>query len=95
MAVLRWSPRARRELNAALAYIAEDNIEQAATVYQRIDQATAHLRQHPAIGRQGRIPGTRELVIPRTSFIAIYTVQQGIVRIVSLHHASQQWPTTI
>ena len=95
MPVLRWSSRARRELNAALAHIAQEDAERAAAVYARIDQATAHLRNHPAMGRPGRIPGTRELVIPRTPFVAIYIVERGVVRIISLHHTAQEWPTEL
>ena len=95
MPTLRWSSRARRELNAALARLAEDDVERAAAMYARIDQVTAHLRRHPAMGRPGRIPGTRELVISRTPYIAIYVVESGVVRIVALHHAAQEWPTEL
>src|SRR5439155_1754483 len=68
MPVLRWSSRARRELNAVLAHIVQEDAERAAAVYARVDQATAHLSNHPAMGRPGRIPGTRELVNPRAPF---------------------------
>jgi toxin ParE1/3/4 len=44
------------------------------------------------MGRPGRIPGTRELVIPRTPFVAIYMIEQGVVRAISLHHTAQKWP---
>lgn len=95
MPELRWSSRARRELNAALAYIAKDDADRAAVVLARIEQATGHLRKHPALGRPGRIPGTRELVIGRTPFVAIYVVERGVVRIVILHHAAREWPTEL
>jgi len=92
---LRWSSRARRELNAALAYIVDDDLERAAEVLKRIDQATEHLRDHPAIGRPGRIPGTRELVIPRTPYIAISAVERRVVRILAFHHTARDWPTEL
>lgn len=95
MPVLRWSPRARREFDAALARIAEDDAERAAAMYARIDQATAHLRNHPAMGRPGRIPGTRELAISRTPLVAIYIVERGVVRIKTLHHGAQKWPAEL
>ncbi|WP_454284858.1 type II toxin-antitoxin system RelE/ParE family toxin [Rhizobium leguminosarum] len=52
----------------------------------RIDQ--------PEIGRPGRIDGTRELVISRTSFIVIYRVHQNIkqAEILRLVHGAQKWP---
>jgi toxin ParE1/3/4 len=92
---LRWSPRARRELNAALARAANESAESAATLYARIDEATSHLRHVPAMGRPGRIPGTRELVIAHTRLIAVYTVERGTVRIVTLHHTARDWPTEL
>lgn len=95
MPALRWSPRARRELNAALARAADDNVERAAALYERIDEATAHLRDFPGMGRPGRIPRTRELVIARTPFVAIYIVERGVVRIVALHHTARAWPTEL
>ncbi len=95
MPALRWSPRARREFNAALARSVEDDVERAAALYERIDQATAHLCNHPAMGRPGRIPGTRELVIAHTPFVAIYIVERGVVRIMALHHGAQKWPTEL
>ena len=69
--------------------------ERAAALYARIDQATAHLRNHPAMGRPGRVPGTRELVTPRTPFVATYIVERGVVRNISLHHTAQEWPTKL
>jgi len=96
MPVLRWSPRARREFDAARARIVEDDAERAAAMYARIDQATAHLRNHPAMGRPGRIPGTRELAISRTPFVAICVVERGVVRIETLHHhGAQEWPAEL
>jgi toxin ParE1/3/4 len=75
--------------------MAQEDAGRAAALYARMDQATAHLRNHPAMGRPGRIPGTRELVIPRTLFVAIYVVERGVVRIISLHHTAQEWPTQL
>jgi plasmid stabilization system protein ParE len=39
-----------------------------------IDAAVAGLGAFPEIGRMGRVLGTRELVIPRTPYVAIYRI---------------------
>ncbi len=36
--------------------------------------------------------GTRELVIPRTSYIVVYRVRGQWVEILALQHGAQQWP---
>jgi len=64
-------------------------------VLSRIDQAIDRLRDHPALGRPGRVPGTRELVLPRTPYVAIYTVERRAVRILAFHHTAREWPTDL
>ncbi|MGZ2504988.1 plasmid stabilization system protein ParE [Rhizobium beringeri] len=52
------------------------------------------LIDQPEIDRPGRIDGTRELIISRTSFIVIYRVGQKIkqVEILRLVRGAQKWP---
>ena len=46
----------------------------------------------PEMGRAGRIPGTRELVIPRLPYILVYRLTTSTVDILTILHASQRWP---
>jgi addiction module RelE/StbE family toxin len=46
----------------------------------------------PDSGRPGRIDGTRELVIPRTPYVAAYLVDADTVRILRVLHGAQMWP---
>ncbi|MGB6687706.1 MAG: type II toxin-antitoxin system RelE/ParE family toxin [Terracidiphilus sp.] len=50
------------------------------------------LKNFPLSGRAGRVRGTRELVIPGTSYIAAYVVQENEVRIAAVLHGRQSWP---
>ena len=61
----------------------------------RLRDAIAHLAEFPSLGRVGRIAGTRELVIGGTSYIAVYRVRAGKLRILAILHTSQRWPEAL
>lgn len=88
-----WLARAQRHLTELVAYIAEDNPTAAVSVKERIEQATTYLATNPAMGRQGRIDGTRELVISRLPYIIPYRVRYGRVEILDVIHAARRWPS--
>ena len=46
----------------------------------RVVDAVEMLRDHPHLGRMGRIAGTRELVIPETPYIVPYRVADDDVQ---------------
>jgi addiction module RelE/StbE family toxin len=77
------------------AYIARDNPTAAGQTVDTIRDAVAHLAVHPAMGRVGRINGTRELVIAGTAYIVAYRVRKGSVRILAVLHSSQRWPSKL
>src|SRR6478672_10351978 len=62
-----WSPEAVEDLVSLRAYIAEDSpVTAQRTVRLIIGSIEQLLPDNPRMGRAGRVPGTRELVIPRT-----------------------------
>jgi toxin ParE1/3/4 len=62
-----WSPEAIQDLISLRAYIAEENPAGARRIVLRILHDVEHLLpDNPQMGRPGRVPGTRELVVPRT-----------------------------
>jgi toxin ParE1/3/4 len=70
---IAWSPEAIEDLASLRAYIAEDNPAAARRVVLDIIQNVEQLLpDNPQIGRAGRVPGTRELVVPRTPYIVPY-----------------------
>ena len=78
-----------------MRFIARDSPHNARLVRDRVEKAIEQIRMHPESGRPGRIDGTRELVIPHTSYIAVYRVNQGVLEIATLIHESRQWPTDL
>jgi len=67
----------------------------AISVDERIEEQTEMLIRFPECGRQGRIEGTRELVISRTPYIVSYRVLDNAVRILRVLHGAQLWPDDI
>lgn len=84
-----WLAKARIAREQAIDYIADDNYLAAFSQMDEIAKQTSLLREQPNMGRTGRIKGTRELVIQRTPFIAIYRVQGDVVQIVDFLHGAQ------
>jgi toxin ParE1/3/4 len=92
---LVWSKRAIRHLVALRARIAQDRPQAAAEVAARILASVDQLRQFPTIGRAGRVPGTRELVVAGTPYLIPYRVQAGQVELIAVFHGRQRWPDSL
>jgi toxin ParE1/3/4 len=89
---ITWHRRTRHDLQAIREYIAEINPGAARQVAQRILQAVGLLAEQPSLGRPGRVPETRELVITGTPYIAAYRVVDDTMVILRVLHGARQWP---
>ena len=89
---IRWSPTAVSDLKSIRDHISKDNPTAARKVAARIKEAVNRLINFPLSGRAGRVPGTRELVIPGTSYIAAYIVHADKIEIAAVLHGKQDWP---
>lgn len=87
-----WSRRAIRHLVALREYIAKDSDQKAALVASRILVAVDLLQSQPEMGRPGRLPGTRELLIPETPFIIPYRIRRERLELLAVFHGGQRWP---
>jgi toxin ParE1/3/4 len=91
--IVSWSPAAVADLAQLRAYIAEDDPAAA----QRIAHHIVHnvetlLPTNPQVGRPGRVPGTRELMIPKTPFIVPYRIVDGAMEVLRVYHGARRWP---
>jgi toxin ParE1/3/4 len=89
---VRWLKIALANLDAEAEYIAEDNPAAAGRVVEKILRAVDLLKKNPAIGRAGRVAGTRELVVAETPYIIPYRVRGESVEILRVLHAARKWP---
>jgi toxin ParE1/3/4 len=92
--IVVWLPQAIKSRDAQLDYIAQANISAAIEQGDRIEHTTKLFATNPEIGRAGRKQGTREFVIPSTSFILVYRIRSKAERleILRILHGAEQWP---
>ncbi|MGD0268442.1 MAG: type II toxin-antitoxin system RelE/ParE family toxin [Candidatus Sulfotelmatobacter sp.] len=89
---IRWLKTALKNFAEEISYIASDDPAAASLVARRIADTVALLATQPAIGRPGRIPGTRELLVPKTRYLVPYRVRRGVVEILRVFHTSRRPP---
>ena len=90
---IEWAEQAARQLDQAHDYIVLSNSEEIADrIATQIAATIQQLATFPMSGRSGRVPGTRELVISNTPFIAAYAIDHDRIVILAIYHGAQQWP---
>lgn len=89
---LRWLRRALRNLDDEATYIAAEDAAAARAVVKRVLDAVARLQAQPGLGRPGRVPGTRELLVARTRYIVPYRVRGESIEILRVFHTSRRLP---
>jgi addiction module RelE/StbE family toxin len=87
-----FSPQARDDLRDIVADVADENPDAARRLLKRIRSRIEELRDSAHIGRPGRVPGTRELVIPGTPYLAPYQVSGDALQILRVYHGARRWP---
>ena len=89
---LIWTARAVEDLAEIRAFISRDSPGAASKIAARISHAVARLAEHPSLGRLGREPGTRELVISRTRYIVPYRIEESSIVLLAVVHGARRWP---
>lgn len=89
---VRWLRKALANLDEEAEYIAKDNPAAAGRLVLRILAEAELLRDNPPMGRAGRVPGTRELVVAGTPYIVPYRVRDELVEILRVLHGARKWP---
>ncbi len=91
MPELEWTPAARTDLLAIVDYISDDSPDAAQRLKNDIEAKAAKLTTFPKMYREGRVPGTREMVA-WANYIVVYSEDALFVRVLRVLHAAQQWP---
>ena len=89
MTRLVFTEPAERDLDSIIEYIAHDNPHAAEQVYRAIVEAAERLTGFPAMGRAGRVPGTREFPVSSLPYVIVYQASADVVTIVAVFHTSR------
>ncbi|MER8419619.1 type II toxin-antitoxin system RelE/ParE family toxin [Mesorhizobium sp. M0166] len=92
---LVWARFALFDREDIFTHIEAENPRAAVQIDHHIVLTARRLIDFPESGRPGRVAGTRELVVPRTPYIAACVVTAGTVRILRVLHGAQMWPDEI
>ena len=86
-----WSSEALNDFDSQINFIALRSLQNATLVADRIEAAVAAL-QRGLTGRFGRVTGTYEKFVSKTSLIIAYKLgSDGGVNIVRIIHSAQDW----
>lgn len=89
---VEWLPDAERSLATQMRWVAERDPWAAIDMGDAVHAAVGRLPDHPAMGRPGRVPGTRELVVVGTPYVVVYCLEAAAVVILRILHTAQRWP---
>lgn len=89
---VKWLARALLDLDEEASYIASDDVVATRLLVERVLMAVAVLSAQPALGRPGRVAGTRELVVLKTRYIVPYRVRGDAVEVLRVFHPSRRRP---
>lgn len=91
---LIWSFAAQDDLLALSRYLMNENPDAARRVTDKIRHATALLITAPAMGRPGKVSGTREWVIQGYPYVVVYRLAPLQITILRVLHSAQDWPVS-
>ena len=90
---LRFSDTAEKDLDKIYYDRIEGNPKNAQRMVDNLLTAAYQLENFPLMGREGRVSNTRELSVPRTPFILVYTLpDQYHIDLETIIHERQKYP---
>ena len=89
---IKLTKLATQDLQSTKDYISQDKPKAALAVMKRVVEAIENIVTFPSMGRPGRVPHTKELVVSGPPLIIIYQVRQDILYIVRIIHTARKWP---
>ena len=89
-----WLDRAQADLDEIFDYLLDHDPSAALRMRSVIRDRVGRLADYPGLGRPGRIPGTRDLVIGGTPYLVAYIVDHRIEAVIILRvlHGARLWP---
>jgi addiction module RelE/StbE family toxin len=86
-----WSKAAKQDRYDIALYISQESVDAACNMLDRFDQAARQLEKFPLLAPEGRVKGTRELVVHK-HYILVYEIINEAVIILAVLHTAKQYP---
>lgn len=86
-----WLDEAISDLIDIVTFIAAHNPGAARCLKTRLEGAPLPLTEHPYLYPNGRVPGTREVVV-HPNYVLVYRVTAERIEIVSVLRAREEYP---
>lgn len=92
---IKWTVSALNDLASEMDYLAKKaGDETAKKAYIVIQEKVSNLKRFPGMGREGRIFGTKELILADYSYIIPYRINESRIEILALFHTKRKLPDT-
>lgn len=88
---LIWSPQSVEDRKQIYAFIFEYDRDAADKMDDLFNSQANRLLSFPEMGKPGRVPGTRELIVHK-HYLLVYVHDVDAINIVTVLHASRQYP---
>jgi addiction module RelE/StbE family toxin len=90
--IIRYSPRAARDLEAIYSYLVEKSPKGAVNVLTAIYAAVEFIQRHQDATKSTSIPGIRAMIVRRYRFKIFYraVASEGVIEIVHVGHTSRR-----
>jgi toxin ParE1/3/4 len=86
-----WSRSALDDLKRISHHVAQHSELAAEALQARIKRSIVPAASYPHIFREGRTPGTRE-VVAHPNYIVVYRVLIDRIRVIAVVHSRQEYP---
>lgn len=93
--MILWSGPARDDLAELRSFLSDRDPALASRTTLAILDAVERLADRPALGRPGRVPGTREWSLRRPPFLIVYRMAEDGIEVIRVLHTARQWPQKI
>ncbi len=99
MTAILWTDTAKEDFLGLVEWLTTKNPNAAVRVGRRILDTVEHLAEHPLMGKPGRSPDTRELVVTTAPYVVVYSVTHGVhestssqIFVLRILHDAMLWP---
>ncbi len=89
---IKWLVKALENFDSAAEYLHEHNPQAAKEFAQEVFVLTSLLKTNPAMGRAGRVFGTRELILQKFPYLIPYRVKNDCIEMLRVFPTRMNQP---